>query len=120
MFRVQLSPDHIVTVVQEGSFDPQALQQSLEEVKGSIARCTAGRPRLLADLRRVRGSAQPEEQQLAALIAHSLVEGLARIAHVVEDAQTLEQLRLLTQEAGIDHIARQFHDEDAARRWLSD
>jgi hypothetical protein len=119
MFTVEI--DHInsiVTVVREGFFTLEEMEQSTRAVRDAVIRLNASPYRLLADFRNFRPATPEVAEKLREILRYVSNTGAERVAHLVSSRVVLLQIRRLAKETGIATVARQFEDEESARQWL--
>lgn len=119
MFLVEVDrTSSLITVIREGFFSIEEMQQSVDEVRGAIQSFRGQKFRLLADFRRFKPANPQAADKLGEILAYTYRSGAERVAHLITNPVMLLQIRRLAKESGVANVARQFEDTEPALRWL--
>jgi hypothetical protein len=119
MFLVEIDPKHaIVSVIREGFFTLEEMQQSVDAVRSAINSFQGKQFRLLADFRKFKPASPEVATKLSEILTFTYRSGAERVAHVISSSVMLLQIRRLAKETGVAEVARQFDNTEDARQWL--
>ena len=119
MFRVEIDhPNAIIWVAREGFFTLKEMQQSVVAVRVAVQSFNGEPFRLLADFRRFKPATPEVAEKLSEILVFTHRSGAERVAHLCSGSVMLLQIRRLAKETGIHAVARQFTEEEPAKRWL--
>lgn len=119
MFRVDIDQTNsIIWVIREGFFTLEEMQQSVIAVRAAVLSFDGKPFRLLADFRRFKPATPEVADKLSEILVFTHRSGAERVAHLCSGSVMLLQIRRLAKETGIHAVARQFTEEEPAKRWL--
>lgn len=119
MYRIDVDKQNtLIELVLDGLIRPDEMTKFVEELRAATLSLAGREISIKADMRTFRPSAPEVAEMLREVQQFGMLNGVKRVAEMVESPLSALQLNRVARESGTDKILRRFTEDQAARRWL--